>query len=252
MGNDIVLGPKQSLADESTGKGLLAHELAHVVQHQLGGTAVNDALHRRKNDTEPDEPSLESQVVRLKEDIVKLAQKNHWSGVNRTYEQLENLGDEAFKLLSLAEAGNIHKLGAQAAQVLGDIQQAQTRFFRANIALGSDTGRINDTTLREVLDELSKVDELYGAVRIAPRSEPKSKRKQEKFQGPELMQVQGPSGLQPHLRKSIEFAAEEIRDNGYFTGLIPFGEYRLGDESFTVTAGTKITDVNVLTILWGN
>ena len=78
----------------------------------------------------------------------------------------------------------IHQLGAQAAQALGDMQQYHTRLWREKTALDTAVGRIDDTRLGGVIQELSDLEKAYGAVRIEPRSIPKSKRKQEALQGP--------------------------------------------------------------------
>jgi hypothetical protein len=186
----------------------------------------------------------------LGEEITKLAQRNAWTGVDRTYKQLEGMGEDAFGLLP--DPAAIHQFGAAAARARGDMEQYRARLWREKTVLDSAVGRIDDTTLSGVIQELSDIEKIYGAVRIAPRSMPKSKRKQAELQGPELKPVEVPSGFDPASRRSIEFAANEIRTEGSFAGLLPPGEYTLGDQSFTVVAGTKIDGPNVLTILWGD
>ncbi len=54
--------------------------------------------------------------------------------------------------------------------------------------------------------------------------------------------------MAPDQRKSIETAAEEIKKEGYFTGLLPAGDYKLEDRKFTVIAGTG---KRPLDIRWG-
>ena len=249
-GSDIVFASGEYGMEDSTGRTLLAHELAHVAQHGPTGIATEGALHRRKNDKTVVEPSPESVVVRLGEEITKLAERNAWNGVDRTYKQLEEMGEDAFGLLP--DPTTIHQFGAAAARARGDMEQYRARLWREKTVLDSAVGRIDDTKLSGVIQELSDIEKMYGAVRIEPRSMPKSKRKQEELQGPELIPAEVPSGFDPAARRSIEFAADQIRTEGSFAGLLPPGKYTLSDASFTVVAGTKITDSNVQTIHWGN
>jgi Domain of unknown function (DUF4157) len=250
VGSDIIFASGKYGMEESTGRRLLAHELAHVAQHGVPGISADGTLHRRKNGKDPVEPSPESVVVRLGEEITKLAQRNAWTGVDRTYKQIEEMGEDAFGLLP--DPAAIHKFGAAASRALGDMEQYRARLWLEKTVLDTAIGRIDDTRLSEVIQELSGIEQMYGAVRIEPRSMPKSKRKQEELQGPELIPDEVPSGFDPDARRSIEFAADQIRREGSFAGLLPPGKYTLGDASFIVVAGTKITDSNVQTIPWGD
>jgi hypothetical protein len=255
VGRDIVFGAGCFAPQTSEGRRLMAHELAHVVQQTESGMEGAGRLQRTKNDTAPDEPSLQSQVNALVDELYILKKKNAWSGINEKYELLEDLGEVAFDYLSAsrstAEAASIHDLGAAAAMAVGNMQQYWERTQRQKNVLAADVGHIDDATLKQVLEGLSNVHNQFGAVRIAPRTQPKSERKRARLRGPELVQVQGPSSFDPVFPRSVVFAAEEIKSTGFFEGLIPAGAYRLGDQEFTVTAGTKTTDQNVLTVLWG-
>jgi hypothetical protein len=96
---------------------------------------------------------------------------------------------------------------------------------------------VDEATLQAVEAELSQIQAAYGVVRIAPRSEPKSAKKKEALRGPELVPAAMP--FAQDQRASIEAARQEIAATGYFTGLIPAGDYTLGPDSFTVIAGTE-------------
>lgn len=245
VGNHIVLGEGQNGSETMAGNRLLAHELTHVVQQSATGIAVNHALQRKKNSEFSDEQKAE--VKRLEREMEKLAGRNAWTGVDRAYKHIESMGEDAFKL-----AGNtpsIHFLGAEAARYLGDTQRYQTLLLRQENSINSSGDPIDETLRRDVRASLIAIKETYGAVRIAPHSEPKSKRKKAELQGPELSAKEPP--FAPDQKKSIEIASGEIIETGYFTGLIPAGDYTLGNESFTVIVGTEITDTSILTVLWG-
>ena len=223
--------------------------------HTETGMGAGPTLNRRKNEAASTEASLQSRVNFIVAQLDSLKERSAWNGIDRHYRDLESMGDEAFDLLSAsrptAEVANVHDLGAQAAKVLGDVQGFWSRRQRQMKVLSSDVGHIDDATLKNVVEDLSSVEGKFGAVRIAPRSEPRSEKKRERLRGPELVQVQGPAEFDPLFRRSVEFAAAKVASTGYFEGLIPLGGYRLGDQEFTVIAGTKTTDAKVLTVLWG-
>jgi hypothetical protein len=237
VGRNVVFDNGEYAPNTSSGRALLAHELAHVAQQRVQGIA-GDVLFRSENGAD----ATKAEVLRLEEEIKKLAAKNAWSGVARTYESIEKLGDEAFAVAS--NASGIHMLGAQAARNLGDIRRYKTLLLLAKTSLQAAGGAVDEATLQAVEAELSQIQAAYGVVRIAPRSEPKSAKKKEALRGPELVPAAMP--FAQDQRASIEAARQEIAATGYFTGLIPAGDYTLGPESFTVIAGTEMPGV-----LWG-
>jgi Domain of unknown function (DUF4157) len=254
VGNHVVFASGQYLPGGSTQSNLLAHELAHVTQHRESGGLGARPLNRSKASTASDEPSLESRVQVIVNELHNQKRKSHWRAAHSIYLDLEELGEAAFDLLSTSrpagEVAAVHDIGAAAAKSVGDMQRYWERRRRQMNVLASDVGHIDDATLNAVVTELSDLESRFGAVRIAPRSEPKSAKKLARLRGPELVQLQGPVDLDPVYPRSVEFAAEQLGSTGYFTGLLPAGEYRLGAQTFTVGAGTKTTDPKVLTILW--
>ena len=193
-----------------------------------------------------------AEVVRLADEMTKLAQRKAWTSVEKTYKQLESIsktmGDEAFDLMPNAAA--IHKLGAEAACVFGDTKLFQTRLWRAKMSLDAAGVPLNDPTLRRIIDLLDAIEKAYGAVTIAPRTEPKSKKQQRQMSDQELIPVRKPST--GNELRSIEFAAKAIMDTGHFKGLLPAGDYTLANQSFTVGAGTELTGKRPTNVLWGS
>jgi hypothetical protein len=221
----------------------------------------NGALHGSKASKLPDATSPATQAAeakRLTEEITTLAQRNAWAGVEKSYKKLEDMGDHAFDLIpkGLATAAAIHGWGAQAAGAVGNMKLRQTRLLLAKKSM-EDTGvRIDDDRFKEIIGSLDEIEKAYGAVTVAPRSVPTSKRELKRLQGrgPKLTRVAQPGEqlFMPGLLKSIEFAAKAIRDTGSFDGLLPAGSYTVAGQSFTVNAGTELTGKRRTNVLWDN
>jgi hypothetical protein len=244
VGSHVVLGEGQYESGTMAMNRLLAHELTHVVQQSATEIAVNRALQRKKNSEYSVEQKAE--VFRLVEEMKKLAARNAWTGVDRAYKSIESMGEDAFELAD--KTAGIHRLGAEAARNLGDFQRYQDLLLLAKTSLDTDVGQIDDTALKEVLDELTNIERTHGAVRIGPSTEPKSKGKKAKLQNPELVPAEWPFATLS--RKSIEVASTKVKETGYFAGLIPAGEYTLGDTSFMVDPGTEFGGSETLNVFW--
>lgn len=237
-GDRIVFGHGAYAPESATGRALLAHELAHVVQ-QRTSQAPSNRIYRSPQGT----PEVsQAEVQRLAEEMNHLAEKNAWTGVDRTYRQLETLGDGAFALAR--DPAVLHFLGAQAARNLGDIRRYKSLVQRAKTALLATGRPADDAQLQTLESELTAIDQAYGAVSIAPRSKRSANAKKGEAVGPELVPAVMPfAGDQ---RVSIERARTQLLETGSFSGLLPAGDYTLGEESFTVIAGT-----NMPAVLWG-
>ena len=237
-GEHIVFGRGAYAPGTSAGRELMAHELVHVVQQRIGQAPSNRLYRSPQENPEV----VQAEVQRLAEEMNHLAAKNAWAGVDRTYRQLETLGDGAFALAT--DPAALHFLGAQAARNLGDIRRYKSLVQRAKTALLA-TGRPADDAQLQMLEaELTAIDQAYGAVSIAPRSKRSANAKKGETVGPELIPAVMPfAGDQ---RVSIERARAQILETGSFSGLLPAGDYTLGTESFTVIAGTNVPD-----LLWG-
>lgn len=172
-------------------------------------------------------PALADDVVaerkRLEDELVKLAQRNTWAGVDRTYRRLVDLGTEL--------PSEDHLLGAQAAQSLGDARLAWYRLRRA--ISDPDAPRTNAYYAAE--QQLEVMNTSYGLVSL--------------YVGegavPALYREQMPFGQQE--RDAIIAAQKSVSATRAFRGMLPVGEYSIdtvkfevkpGAEWFVVTAGT--------------
>jgi hypothetical protein len=234
------------------------HYYSYGIANRSGLNAENGALHGSKEDECPEVMSPAA-VVQLIEEIDTLARKNAYTGVDRKYRCLEQMGDEAFNLIpkGLASVTDIHLLGAQASNVLGETLLYQTRLLREKSRLWSlkmslEGGSYENPEMIATMTSLGKIDQLlgeiettYGSVRIAPRKKSPSKRQRAQLQ---LTPVVWP--FAPTQRRSIEFADKTIKDTGSFTGLLPKGDYTLAGKSFTVSAGTDLK--KRIDVVWSN
>ncbi|MGF1626336.1 MAG: DUF4157 domain-containing protein [Alphaproteobacteria bacterium] len=234
IGADIAFARGRYAPDTAPGRALLAHELAHVVQHgSQPGT-----IFRSKDDA----AATAAEVQRLSEEMSKLAAKNAWTGVTRAYEAIEALGPDAF--VQAQNPADLHRLAAEAARNAGDTRRYMSLLQRAGAVLAGATGEQADAQ-RDVIDQaLAGLKSGYGTVRIAPRSEPKSKKQAAALTGPALVRELMPFAADE--RKSIEVAAARLQETGYFSGMMPAGAYLLDGQAITVVAGTDNS------FLWGN
>jgi hypothetical protein len=160
-----------------------------------------------------------AEAFRLAEEMRKLATRNAWSGVERAYGQIMEVG-----LKSLQNAGEVYFLGAQAARSDGKSQVMVQRIQKA-MAAGYDRQECQNT--------LEEVERDYGAVVIVPGPDRGKKVKE----GPELIAQAMP--FNPTYRKAIIAAQQTLASTGSFKGLLPGGAYTVGDHQFTVEPGGK-------------
>lgn len=155
------------------------------------------------------------EYIRLSEEIERLASKNAWAGVERTFQQLLDTGVEP--------SFDDWIRGADAARAAGDLASAHARLVAAN-ALRED---------RTVLDGLWDIDSRYG--RVALMCDPDS------YIVLEPEQI----SMDPDLLRSIEFAKAQIHDRCRFEGFLPVGSYRLHDEVVTVDPRNPVLTVDL-------
>ncbi|MES2641182.1 MAG: hypothetical protein V4850_16960 [Myxococcota bacterium] len=148
--------------------------------------------------------------VRLSGDIEQLASRQLWTGVEKKFAELEKLGIE------MSYDDLLH--GAQAARALGNAQNAYDRLKLA--------ARIKGT--REVVDWLYTIDANYGQV-ILLATPPR---------GVTLEATEVP--FDPDQRICVDAAAERVKKEGGFSGLLPRGTYTFAGQQFPVEPGIAL------------
>ena len=147
---------------------------------------------------------VDAEYNRLADRLARLAKKGHWTGAERVYRQLSQLGRPLAhpELLTCAEverrAGNMqatYDCLRQAAKVEGT---------------------------REVIDWLVSLEEQTGRVRIVLRD----------GESPELVPA-APLFL-PEQQAALSLANQRLREQRNFEGRLPVGRYSLGPEEFRV------------------
>ncbi len=174
------------------------------------------------DDLPPDASDVDSGVkakaeyVRLSQELEKLAMRNAWSGVERTF-------------LAIVETGvqpsfNDYVTGAARARSMGDISAARARLMAAN-ALKEDRG---------VLDSLWEIDSKFGAVYLASDV------------GAMEFKAEA-TPFEPVQAKSVEFARTKIEETGVFEGFLPEGTYWFGETEVKVQPRVSAIMVDVRT-----
>jgi hypothetical protein len=147
-----------------------------------------------------DEGVNQAEYNRLQQELEKLASRNAWAGVERTYNAMLATG---------ARLGHDdHVSGAHSARALGDITAARNRLMAAN-EISED---------REVLDWLWEIDASYGKVFVAADKGSKKI---------DLRCSNMP--FNPDQRKAVEFAQALVIEGGVFDGYLPQGHYTFGN-----------------------
>jgi len=170
--------------------------------------ATGDPADETPPPSEPSEPAGPDQPEynRLTQELEKLANRNAWAGVERTFVKLVATQIEpSFKDLMFA---------ANAARALGNTAAARERLMAAK-DLQEDPA---------VFDWLFEIDQNYG--KVALQCEPGV--------GWALTTEQRP--FQPDRIRSVEFAAAAIAESCAFEGMIPVGTYAFGAEPLEVEA----------------
>jgi hypothetical protein len=168
-----------------------------------------------------------AELRRLEDELVKLATRNTWTGVERTYRRLLEMQT---KLAPLD-----HQLGAKAALAQGETLLAYYRLRRARDAdPGVDPAQ--EEARVEAGRELESIESRYGLVSI--------------YAGagavPVLYREVMPFGQEE--RDAIVAAQKRVTQSHAFRGLLPVGTYAVdavkfevvpGDEWLVVTAGQR-------------
>jgi len=160
----------------------------------------------------------EAEQYRLRSELATLAEKNAWSGVERTYVALAALGLP----LSLEDM----TLGALAARHGGDLRAAYERLQRA-VQLPPEDAQ--STAYAEAKAAIEDIKSRYNFVHVVVYD---TRKKFPNVERPELP-------FSPEDQRAIAFAQERIATTRAFMGLLPVGSYRLGEQTFEVVPMTE-------------
>ena len=141
--------------------------------------------------------ATEAEYHRLAAKLENLSERNVWTGAERTYQSMAELGIE----LSFKD----HFQGAQAARAVGDVTSARVRLDLCSKMQESE----------EVLDWLWQVDQTYGTVHLF--SDIGSVKLEAKV-----------TPFDPNQLSAIQFAQNAVETTGTFEGLLPKGNYTFG------------------------
>lgn len=157
-----------------------------------------------------------AEKLRLGEEQKKLASRNAWAGVERSYEALQDTKCD----LSYEQ----HFLGSESARVLGKTWE---RFVRLERALAFEDKP-------EIREQLEAIEADYGRIDIQgdPRRRPTFSRAEMPFA--------------PDQRKSIEYAETVIANTGSFYGMLPRGDYQVAELTVQVEPGAP--DFQLVTV----
>jgi hypothetical protein len=179
---------------------LLALPVAHA-----GRSAVTTKVSAEDSSAED-----KAEAERIADEILKLARRRVWAGVERKYRQLTALEQDV--------SATVHLTAAYSARESGNLLLVYERLMRAAQVKAS----------REVVDWLWDLDHNYGRVELVA-----DRRRSEHLEAESLP-------LDPNRRKVIETAIAICKDKGSFTGLLPRNTYVFGGQKFSVEPGISV------------
>lgn len=158
-----------------------------------------------------------AELRRLEGEIRTLAQKNAWSGVDRTY--------RAMVALEIPLPGADHALAAQAAIADGDALLALLRLRRVVESPEVPDDPADATARADAKSALERLATRYGPVSLSVGT----------GRDPTLLRPEAP--FAPDERVAIKRATERLAADRLFRGLLPVGRYVVDGVMFEVVAG---------------
>lgn len=147
----------------------------------------------------------EAQAAAIRAEIVELAAREAWRGVEANYGTLIDIAPRGVRLLS-----SDHRLAARAALDRGDVDLALRR-----LALAQDAGV--DTEADALRKDLES--------RFAPVT----------LDAPDLPTLNAlERSTAPDAEKAVVLARTRVGETGAFAGWLPLGHYRMGETDFVV------------------
>jgi cellobiose-specific phosphotransferase system component IIB len=152
----------------------------------------------------------EAEHERLAEEMKQLAERRVWSGVERNFQELLQLG--------VALTIDDYLQGAYAARELGDVKAVHERLSAA--------ARLKSR--KDVVDWLWDIDNNYGVVELIATS------------GRHATLEAAEMPFDPNQRKAVEQAIELADKENQFIGMLPKGNYNFAGQAFSVDAGLSV------------
>ena len=167
--------------------------------------------------TEDEYSDNTAEFQRLENELASLAERQHWTGVERTYHRLVESNPNNISYAS-------HRAAADAARNSGDIGATLARLTHAITSYSSDpaTDAIDRSLFEELESQFSDVEITTWPASTAD------------------LQFVGIMPFQPDKRLQIESAAAALLEEGSFTGMLPVGDYTVNDREFTVVSGARV------------
>jgi len=155
-----------------------------------------------------------AEARRLSEELTRLANRNAWSGVGRSYAALRAIPGAEVTVEQ-------HLLGAHAAQAAGDINDV---WLCLNRALAIDPRHEN------ALMWWATLLATYGEVAL------KVHRRYEE----QALLVGQDFAFNPEYVRVFQAAQAALDEDRSYTGLLPLGRYQLGHEKFEIIGGPLV------------
>jgi hypothetical protein len=147
-------------------------------------------------------------AIQLGQEMVKLASRNAWDGVDVAWRELHSLG--------VPVDFHLEALGAEAARQRGQIWEA---YQRSTLVLRLKPG--DEGAVRQMEDFRVR----FGRLTVR------------RVDATPLELVPAEMPFAQDERRSIEVAMEQLRATGAFDGMLPVGAYTLGSNPVTISAG---------------
>ena len=177
----------------------------------LGCTSARAGMFGRASDaplTEAERQLAAAEHVRISDEIVLNVERQRWSAVERSFQELAKRG------LEPTRQDYVH--ASTASRALGDMQAAHDRLRLATAG---------DEPPRQLVEQLRAIDANFGSVELVAHG----------AKNTELVPEEMPFDVDQ--RTAVQTAAQRVAKEGRYTGMLPRGGYVFAGQSFKVEPG---------------